>query len=86
MLTIYAGFATLERAMIRERQAEGIALAKARGKYKREPKLTPEQVKKAREQVELGIPKAKVAREFGVSRTTPYRALSGEGIYEEVAR
>lgn len=81
MLTIYAGFATLERALIRERQAEGIAIAKARGKYDREPKLTPEQVAEARTRIEAGVPKAKVARDLGVSRTTIYRALAGEGVY-----
>ena len=81
MLTIYAGFATLERAMIRERQAEGIAIAKAKGKYEREPKLNAEQVRDARKRVEAGVPKAKVARELGVSRTTLYHALAGQGIY-----
>ena len=83
MLTIYAGFATLERAMIRERQAEGIAIAKAKGKYEREPKLTAEQVRDARKRVEAGVPKAKVARDFGVSRTTLYSALAGDGVYRK---
>ena len=81
MLTIYAGFATMERAMIRERQAEGIAIAKAGGKYDREPKLTADQVAAARARVESGVSKSRVARELGVSRTTLYRALAGEGIY-----
>ena len=81
MLTIYAGFATMERAMIRERQAEGIAIAKASGKYGRVAKLTAEQVAAARARVESGVSKARVARELGVSRTTLYRALAGEGIY-----
>lgn len=67
--------------MIRERQAEGIAIAKAKGKYEREPKLNAEQVRDARKRVEAGVPKAKVARELGVSRTTLYHALAGQGVY-----
>ena len=34
MLTMLAGFAAFERDLIRERQREGIALAKAKGVYK----------------------------------------------------
>ena len=40
MLTVFAAMAELERDQIRQRQAEGIAIAKAKGKYKgRQPKL-----------------------------------------------
>ena len=67
--------------MIRERQAEGIAIAKAKGTYEREPKLTAQQVAEARKRVASGVPKAKVARDLGVSRTTIYHALAGEGVY-----
>lgn len=77
MLSVLGAFAEFERAIIRERQAEGIALAKQSGKYKgRTPKLTPEQVVVARERITAGVPKAKVARELGVDRTTLYRALA----------
>lgn len=69
--------AEVERELIRERQAEGIAVAKANGVYKGRAKaLSAEQVEQAREQVEAGIPKAKVARDLGVSRQTLYTALS----------
>ena len=45
MLGILGSFAEFERAIIRERQAEGIALAKKAGKYKgRKPALSPQQV------------------------------------------
>jgi DNA invertase Pin-like site-specific DNA recombinase len=85
MLTIYAGFAQLERSLIRERQAEGIALAKAKGKYRRAAALTPEQIEQARDRIALGVPKAKVAREMGVGRTTLYKALTHKGVYAEDA-
>lgn len=42
MLTMLGGFAAFERDLIRERQQDGIALAKLRGVYKGgQPKLTP---------------------------------------------
>jgi len=80
-LTLFAAVAELERDMIRERQREGIALAKAAGKYDREPSLTPEQIVDARRRVETGVSKAYLAREFGVSRSTLYAALAGRGVY-----
>src|SRR5699024_5687880 len=48
MLTILAAVAQLERATIRERQAEGIELAKGSGDYERAPKLTSSQIETAR--------------------------------------
>ena len=39
MLTVFGAMAELERASILERQREGIAVAKAEGKYKGKPKL-----------------------------------------------
>ncbi|WP_169253928.1 recombinase family protein [Brevibacterium sp. 'Marine'] len=81
MLTILAAVAQLERATIKERQAEGIAIAKENGVYEREPKLTDGQVFTARELVDRGVPKAAVARELGVSRQTLYTALKGKGRY-----
>lgn len=81
MLTIFAAFAQLERESIRERQMEGIALAKAAGKYQKAPKLTVEQIEDARRSVQYGVPKAVVARNLGVSRQTLYTALRGQGCY-----
>ena len=85
MLTVLAAVAQLERAVIRERQAEGIAIAKAKGVYDRVPKLTEEQVDSARGEIARGVPKARVARELGVSRQTLYTALSGTGPYAGTA-
>ncbi|MGO2658618.1 recombinase family protein [Mycetocola reblochoni] len=84
MLTILAAVAQLERATIRERQAEGIAIAKRNGVYDRGPKLTPEQIAEARQRADSGVPKARVARDLGVSRQTLYAALSGTGKYAEL--
>lgn len=86
MLGILGAFAEFERAIIRERQAEGIALAKAAGKYRgRAKRLTPEQIEAARQRVAEGVPVARVARDLGVARTTLYDALSGRGAYAQSA-
>lgn len=85
MLTILAAVAQLERATIRERQAEGIALAKARGVYQRPASLSTEQIAEARDRIAVGVPKAAVARELGVSRQTLYAALRGDGVYAKGA-
>lgn len=77
MLGLLGSVAEFERAIIRERQAEGIAKAKARGVYKGRAKvLNEEQIAQAREWVGAGIPKAEVARRFGIGRTTLYKYLT----------
>ena len=49
MLSVMGAFAEFERALIRERQREGVALAKARGAYKgRRQALTPERAEELR--------------------------------------
>ncbi len=85
-LHLLGAVAQLERSLIRERQREGIEIAKAKGVYRgRTRKLTPEQVTDARHQVETGIPKAKIARDLGCSRRVLYDALSAQGAYESDA-
>ncbi|RAV34975.1 recombinase family protein [Corynebacterium heidelbergense] len=86
MLTVLAAVAQLEREIILERQAEGIALAKKKGKYTKAPRLTRQQVLDARRRVAEGVPKAQVARDLQVSRPTLYAALSGTGVYADGGR
>jgi DNA invertase Pin-like site-specific DNA recombinase len=76
MLSVMGAFAEFERALIRERQREGIALAKQRGAYRgRKKTLSPERIAELRQRVALGEQKAKLAREFGISRETLYQYL-----------
>lgn len=76
MLNLLGSFAEFERAIIRERQREGIALAKQRGAYKgRKPTLTTEQADALRTRAASGEPKAALARAFGISRETVYAYL-----------
>ena len=76
-LQIIGSVAEFERAMIRERQREGIALAKKEGKYKgRKAALDATQIAEAREQINAGAKIAQVARNLEVSRQTLYSALA----------
>jgi len=76
LLNMLGAVAEFERSLIKERQKERIALAKARGVYTgRKPTLSPEQVAELKERVRLGIPKARVAREFNITRETVYQYL-----------
>ena len=72
LLAVLGAVAQFERALIRERQREGIALAKKAGVYKgRKPALTAERLITLRKRVkEKGAKKAAVAREFGIGRQT----------------
>jgi DNA invertase Pin-like site-specific DNA recombinase len=75
LLGILAAIADFERAKIRERQAEGIAIAKAKGKYTRKPKLSNEDVEQIEVLLQLGHDKTEIARQYQVSRQTIYNAL-----------
>jgi len=76
MLSVMGAFAEFERALIRERQREGIALAKQRGVYRgRKKSLSPEQAAALKQRVAAGEKKAALAREFGISRETLYQYL-----------
>jgi DNA invertase Pin-like site-specific DNA recombinase len=74
LLNVMGAVAEFERAMLRERQREGIAIAKKAGVYRgRKPSLTPERVQELRARVSGGEKKAALAREFGISRQTLYQ-------------
>jgi DNA invertase Pin-like site-specific DNA recombinase len=76
MLSVMGAFAEFERALIGERQREGITLAKARGAYRgRKKALSPEQAAELRRRAGAGEQKTALAREFGISRETLYQYL-----------
>jgi DNA invertase Pin-like site-specific DNA recombinase len=67
-------FAEFETNLRRERQLEGIRVAKARGVYKgRKPSIDPAEVRRLRETEGLG-PSA-IARRLGIGRASVYRML-----------
>jgi DNA invertase Pin-like site-specific DNA recombinase len=78
LLSVMGTFAEFERSWIRERQREGIVIAKHRGAYKgRKRSLSAEHVGMLREGG-AGEQKAKLAREVGISRETLYQYLRGD--------
>ncbi len=79
LLSVIGAVAQFERDLIRERQREGIALAKQRKVYLgRAPSLSAAQADDLRQRVRGGEGKALLAREFGISRTTVYEYLGRE--------
>ena len=76
MLSVLGAVAQFERDLIKERQREGIALAKQRGAYTgRKKALIPQRVEELCARVGNGERKAALAREFGISRETLYQYL-----------
>lgn len=76
MLSVMGAFAEFERALTRERQREGIALAKQRGAYRgRTRALSDADIAAVKSRVAAGDKKAQIARDFGVSRETLYQYL-----------
>ncbi len=77
MLSMVGAFAEFERSMIKRRQVEGIALAKARGVYKdRQRSVMDTQIEEIRSMIEIGVPLSAAARKVRTSRTTAYRYLT----------
>jgi DNA invertase Pin-like site-specific DNA recombinase len=73
MFHMMGAWAEFERDIIKERQREGIAIAKKQGVYKgRKPSLTAEKAEELRSRVAAREPKVKLAREFGISRASLY--------------
>ena len=76
MLSVIGAVAEFERTLIRERQREGIAVAKKRGVYRGRPRsLHPEQIEELHRRVDAGEPKARIAGDLGISRQSLYRLL-----------
>lgn len=77
LLSMLGAVAEFERSIILERQREGIAIAKADGRYKgRKPILTGDRVKELQKRAANGEKKTSLAREFGISRETVYAYLA----------
>lgn len=74
--TMVAAFAEFERELMRSRTMDGLAAARARGRFGgRKPKLSEKQIEKAKNLYSDGTNVQDIARILGVSRPTVYRAL-----------
>lgn len=79
MLSVMGAFAEFEWALIKERQREGIALAKLRGAYRgRKKSLSDEQVTLLKKRIGEGESKAQIARDFNITRETVYQYLKSK--------
>jgi DNA invertase Pin-like site-specific DNA recombinase len=89
MLSMMGAFAEFERSIIKERQREGIAIAKTKGVYKgRKPALSAEQAAtlRARDAANAGKNRSALAREFDISRETLYQYLNAGSARLGIAR
>lgn len=76
LLSVMGAFAEFERSLIRERQMEGIAVAKSKGLYKgRKPKLTDGQQTELFQRIANGESKSTIARDMEISRETLYKYI-----------
>jgi DNA invertase Pin-like site-specific DNA recombinase len=78
MLSVMGAFAEFERELIKERQREGIALAKTKGVYTgRKPALTDDQINAlvAKDKANGHKQRSALAKEYGLSRETLYKYL-----------
>jgi DNA invertase Pin-like site-specific DNA recombinase len=76
MFTLLGGIAQFERELMLERQREGVAKAKAEGKYKGRKPSSDDVREQVITLVGQGKSKAYVARELGISQASVYRVLS----------
>ncbi len=75
MLTVLAGIAQFEREMMLERQREGVAKAKAAGKYKGRKPIALDRCQEVMRLVGNDHSKANIARQIGIGEATVYRIL-----------
>lgn len=76
LLQMLGAVGEFERALIRERQREGIAIAKSKGVYKgRKPVLDEASTMKLREMAMNGISKTDIAQALSMSRASVYQYL-----------
>jgi DNA invertase Pin-like site-specific DNA recombinase len=76
MLTMLGAISTFERDLLLERQREGIALAKEKGKYKgRPPRFDDKKIKEIKQQFKESTNKAELAKELGISRGYLYEIV-----------
>jgi DNA invertase Pin-like site-specific DNA recombinase len=75
MLTVLGGIAQFEREIMLERQREGVAKAKAEGKYKGRKPLAMNKQQEVIVLIKNGMSKANVAKHLGIGEASVYRIL-----------
>ena len=81
MLTMLAAFSEFERSIMLERQREGIAIAKAKGKYKgRKSSLSDEDLESMAVDFNKGMKKTEIAEKYGVTRSYIYQLVKKQAL------
>lgn len=75
MLTMIGAVAAFERSLLLERQAEGIAIAKAQGRYTGRRATAKEKTADVLRLANEGKSKLQIAKTLGISRTSVYRII-----------
>jgi DNA invertase Pin-like site-specific DNA recombinase len=78
LLTVLGAIAQFERELMLERQREGIAKAKAEGKYKGRAPTARRQSAQVVELATQGVGKAEIARRLGMHRASVFRILKAD--------
>ncbi len=74
MLNLFSALAQFERDLLLQRQREGIAIAKAKGKYKgRKSKFSDNDIATIKSKFKATANKAKLARKWNISRQHLYK-------------
>ncbi len=76
MLTMLAAIAEFEKGIMLERQREGIAIAKADGKYKGRKPIEKKKLQQVQTLIESGSSVSKAVSEVGIGRRTYYKAIA----------
>ncbi len=77
MLTMLGAVAEFERALMLERQREGIAKAKSEGRYKGRAPTAQRQATEVMRLKADGVRPIEIARRLGIGRASVYRILGG---------
>jgi DNA invertase Pin-like site-specific DNA recombinase len=77
LFTMVAAIGAFERELMLERQREGIAKAKAEGKYKGRAPTARAKTDQVLEMKSKGVGASKIAKELGIGRASVYRILAG---------
>jgi DNA invertase Pin-like site-specific DNA recombinase len=77
LLTVIGAIGQFEREMMLERQREGIAKAKADGKYKGRAPTARAKAVQAQALAKQGVGATSIAKQLGIGRASVYRILAG---------
>jgi DNA invertase Pin-like site-specific DNA recombinase len=84
LLSIMGAVAEFEHSLIKERQQEGVTIAKKAGKYKGATrKLGPSHLERIKNELKTRKTKTKIAQDLGVSRETFYKYINDNNLWEE---